>query len=85
MLISSIRTASHQRAAANCLSMSINRFGTGARACIGRQFAQHEILLTLAAILHEYELQPRPGYKLQVSETLTLKPAGLQLRLTKRR
>lgn len=60
-------------------------FGTGARACIGRQFAQHEILLTLAAILHEYELQPRPGYKLQVSETLTLKPAGLQLRLTKRR
>lgn len=59
-------------------------FGIGARACIGRQFAQHEILITLAAILHQYELQPRPGYTLDVSETLTLKPAGLTLRLHKR-
>lgn len=59
-------------------------FGVGARACIGRQFAQHEILITLAAILHQYELEPRPDYKLQVSETLTLKPSELQLRLKKR-
>lgn len=59
-------------------------FGVGARACIGRQFAQQEILITLAAILHQYDLEPRPGYQLQVSETLTLKPSELLLRLTKR-
>jgi unspecific monooxygenase len=60
-------------------------FGTGPRACIGRQFALHEIVLTLAAILHQYDLEPKPGYQLQVAETLTLKPADFQLRLHPRR
>lgn len=60
-------------------------FGVGVRQCIGRQFAQHEILIALGAILHQFDLEPRPGYKLQVAETLTLKPSELQLRLTKRR
>lgn len=60
-------------------------FGTGARACIGRQFALHEIMLTLAAVLHQFELEPEPGYRLKVSETLTLKPDGLRLRLKPRR
>jgi cytochrome P450 len=55
-------------------------FGTGARACLGRQFALHEILLTLAAVLHQYDLEPRPGYRLSVSEAMTLKPVDLQLR-----
>lgn len=59
-------------------------FGTGARACLGRQFALHEILLTLAAVLHHYELEPRPGYRLSASEAMTLKPADLQLRLHRR-
>ncbi|WP_084496692.1 cytochrome P450 [Nocardia amamiensis] len=59
-------------------------FGTGPRACIGRQFAQHEIMVTLAAILHEFDLDPDPGYRLDVQETLTLKPAGLRLRLHSR-
>lgn len=59
-------------------------FGVGVRQCIGRQFAQHEIVTTLAAILHQFDLEPRPDYKLQVDETLTLKPSDLQLRLTKR-
>ncbi|VBA62333.1 cytochrome P450 [Mycobacterium attenuatum] len=60
-------------------------FGTGPRACIGRQFAFHEILLTLAAVLHHFDLEPSPGYHLSVSEPLTLKPAGFQLRLHQRR
>jgi cytochrome P450 len=60
-------------------------FGTGARACIGRQFALHEIMLTLAAVLHAFDLQPEPGYHLAVSEALTLKPEGLRLRLSPRR
>ena len=56
-------------------------FGTGPRACIGRQFALHEIVLTLAAILHQYDLESKPGYHLKIAETLTLKPADFQLRL----
>lgn len=59
-------------------------FGTGARACIGRQFAIHEILLTLALLTHQYELEAHPDYELNVSETLTLKPADLKLRLRRR-
>lgn len=60
-------------------------FGTGPRACIGRQFALHEIVLTLAAILHQYDLEPQPGYHLTIAETLTLKPADFQLRVHPRR
>lgn len=56
-------------------------FGTGIRACLGRQFALHEIILTLATILHQFDLEPQPDYQLAVTETLTLKPDGLQLRL----
>ena len=56
-------------------------FGTGARACLGRRFALHEILLTIAAVLHQYDLEPRPGYCLSASEAMTLKPVDLRLRL----
>lgn len=56
-------------------------FGTGPRACIGRQFALHEIVLTLAAILHQYDLESKPGYRLKVAEALSLKPADFQLRV----
>lgn len=59
-------------------------FGTGARACIGRQFAIHEIMLSLAAILHQFDLEPEPGYTLTVSETMTLKPDSLRLRVRRR-
>ena len=55
-------------------------FGTGPRACIGRQFALHEIVVALAAILHQYDLEPKPGYQLKVRDAVTLKPVGLQLR-----
>ncbi|WP_280265144.1 cytochrome P450 [Nocardia wallacei] len=55
-------------------------FGTGPRACIGRQFAHHEIAVTLATILHRFDLEPDPTYHLDVRETLTLKPTGLRLR-----
>ncbi|ORV66893.1 cytochrome P450 [Mycobacterium gastri] len=59
-------------------------FGTGARACIGRQFALHEMLVTLAVILHQYDLQPKPGYQLQVRDAIAQRPEGLQLRLHRR-
>jgi unspecific monooxygenase len=59
-------------------------FGTGARACIGRQFALHEAVLVLGLLLRRYNLRPDPGYRLRVAERLTLMPAGLTLRLTRR-
>ncbi|MFJ1735438.1 cytochrome P450 [Streptomyces sp. NPDC088254] len=59
-------------------------FGTGARACIGRQFALHEATLVLGLLLRRYELLPDPAYRLRVTERLTLMPEGLRLRLERR-
>ncbi|MFF8594766.1 cytochrome P450 [Streptomyces sp. NPDC015220] len=59
-------------------------FGTGARACIGRQFALHEATLVLGLLLRRYELHADPGYRLRITERLTLMPEGLRLRLERR-
>ncbi|MFC8427895.1 cytochrome P450 [Streptomyces sp. NPDC057253] len=59
-------------------------FGTGARACIGRQFALHEATLVLGLLLRRYELRADPGYRLSVTERLTLMPEGLRLHLERR-
>ena len=60
-------------------------FGTGQRACIGRQFALHEAVLALALILHRYDLEPDSSYTLDIAESLTLKPQGFELTPTRRR
>ncbi|WP_033436777.1 cytochrome P450 [Saccharothrix sp. NRRL B-16314] len=54
-------------------------FGTGERACIGRQFALHEATLALGTVLRRYDLVGSPDYRLKVAETLTLKPEGFML------
>ncbi len=59
-------------------------FGTGARACIGRQFAIHEALVILARLLHEYDIVADPDYRLVVDERLTLIPKGFRLTLRNR-
>ena len=59
-------------------------FGTGQRACIGRQFALHEAVLTLALILHRYDLTAENDYRLKIAESITLKPRGFRLGLKKR-
>ncbi|NUT98556.1 MAG: cytochrome P450 [Saccharothrix sp.] len=59
-------------------------FGTGERACIGRQFALHEATLALGAVLRRYELVPDPDYRLRVAEMLTLKPDGFSLTVRRR-
>ncbi|MES5817581.1 cytochrome P450 [Streptomyces sp. RG80] len=59
-------------------------FGTGARACIGRQFALHEATLVLGLLLRRYELRADPAYRLRVTERLTLMPEGLRLHLERR-
>jgi unspecific monooxygenase len=59
-------------------------FGTGERACIGRQFAIHEATLVLGMLLHRYDMRPDPDYKLAVTELLTVKPKGFTLTLRRR-
>ncbi|MGW0908931.1 bifunctional cytochrome P450/NADPH--P450 reductase [Streptomyces sp. NPDC002853] len=59
-------------------------FGTGERACIGRQFALHEATMLLGMLVHRYRLHDHAGYRLTVKETLTLKPDGFTLTLTPR-
>ncbi|MFF5475836.1 cytochrome P450 [Streptomyces sp. NPDC012935] len=65
-------------------SHTFKPFGTGARACIGRQFALHEATLVLGLLLRRYELPAEPGYRLRVTERLTLMPEGLRLRVQRR-
>lgn len=60
-------------------------FGTGERACIGRQFAVHEATLVLGLLLHRYHLEPDPAYRLDIAESLTIKPKDFTLRLRRRR
>ncbi|MFJ5028307.1 cytochrome P450 [Streptomyces sp. NPDC088560] len=59
-------------------------FGTGARACIGRQFALHEATLVLGLLLRRYDLRADPAYRLKVIERLTVMPEGLRLGLARR-
>ncbi|WP_051941240.1 cytochrome P450 [Phaeacidiphilus oryzae] len=59
-------------------------FGTGERACIGRQFALHEATMLLALLAHRYRFLDHADYRLDVKETLTLKPEGFTLRLRPR-
>ena len=59
-------------------------FGTGQRACIGHQFALHEAVLALGLILHRYHLIRLDDYRLQIAESLTLKPRGFELRPRRR-
>ncbi|RSS78660.1 cytochrome P450 [Streptomyces sp. WAC06614] len=54
-------------------------FGTGERACIGRQFALHEAVMLLGLLVHRYRFLDHAGYRLRVRETLTLKPDGFTL------
>jgi unspecific monooxygenase len=55
-------------------------FGTGERACIGRQFALHEAVLALGMVLQRYDFEVDPSYELRIVESLTLKPSGFTLR-----
>jgi cytochrome P450 len=63
---------------------SYKPFGTGERACIGRQFALHEAVLVLARLLHRYDLTGDPDYELAISERLTLMPKGFDISLARR-
>ncbi|MET9490546.1 cytochrome P450 [Nocardia sp. NPDC006630] len=59
-------------------------FGTGERACIGSRFAVHEATLVLGLLLHRYAFDDHRNYRLEVAQTLTVKPRGFTLRLRRR-
>ncbi|MBO0656244.1 cytochrome P450 [Streptomyces triculaminicus] len=59
-------------------------FGTGERACIGRQFALHEATMLLGLLVHRYRFVDSADYRLRIKETLTLKPDGFTLTLARR-
>jgi unspecific monooxygenase len=63
---------------------SYKPFGTGERACIGRQFALHEAVLVLARLLHRYDISGNPDYELAITERLTLMPRGFEMTLARR-
>ncbi len=59
-------------------------FGTGQRACIGRQFAMLEATLVLGMILQRFELVDHTNYELKIKQTLTIKPDGFHMRVRPR-
>jgi cytochrome P450 / NADPH-cytochrome P450 reductase len=59
-------------------------FGTGQRACIGRQFALQEATLVLAMLLQRFEFVDFVNYRLETKQTLTIKPANFIIRVKPR-
>jgi cytochrome P450/NADPH-cytochrome P450 reductase len=59
-------------------------FGTGQRACIGRQFALQEAVLVLSMVLQRFELVDFGNYQLETKQTLTIKPSNFIIRVRQR-
>lgn len=59
-------------------------FGTGARSCIGRQFALHEATMALATLVHRYRFLDVDHYQLRTHSDLLRKPIGFHLDLVRR-
>lgn len=60
-------------------------FGNGLRACIGRGFAEQEMLLNTAMILQRFSPEMAdPGYELDIKSTLTIKPVGFFIKVRRR-
>jgi cytochrome P450 / NADPH-cytochrome P450 reductase len=59
-------------------------FGTGQRACIGRQFALQEAVLVLGMLLQRFEFCDHLDYQLQTKTTLTVKPDEFHIQVRPR-
>ncbi|KAI3319402.1 cytochrome P450 [Xylariaceae sp. AK1471] len=60
-------------------------FGNGARACIGRFFAEQEMIMATAMILQRFQVSMvDPSYELRMKSTLTVKPDGFKIKATRR-
>ena len=56
-------------------------FGSGQRACIGRQFALQEASAGARYALQRFEFVDQLNYQLKIKESLTIKPDGLMIGL----
>ena len=64
---------------------SLKPFGNGVRACIGRDFAMQEAIMTIALILQRFHIEKAdPSYKLVVEQTITQKPVGFFMKARRR-
>jgi cytochrome P450/NADPH-cytochrome P450 reductase len=59
-------------------------FGTGARSCIGRQFALHEAAMAVARLIHRYRLIDTYHYVPQWETPTSRRPIGFRLDLLRR-
>jgi cytochrome P450/NADPH-cytochrome P450 reductase len=59
-------------------------FGTGQRACIGRQFALQEATLVLGMLLQRFRFVDHLDYQLRVQQALTLKPEDFRIQVLSR-
>ena len=59
-------------------------FGTGARSCIGRQFALHEATMIIARLIHRYRLINSQHYVLRFENDRSRRPVGFELDLIRR-
>jgi cytochrome P450/NADPH-cytochrome P450 reductase len=59
-------------------------FGSGLRACIGRQFALQEATLVLGMLLQRFELIDHLDYQLHTKTSLTIKPDELSIQVLPR-
>ncbi|KAI5359387.1 putative Flavoprotein-like superfamily [Septoria linicola] len=60
-------------------------FGTGVRACIGRAFAEQEMIMNVAMVLQRFQLElADPSYEMQLKSTLTIKPTEFRMKARRR-
>lgn len=60
-------------------------FGIGMRSCIGRAFAEQEMVLVVATILQRFQItMADPSYNLELKSTLTVKPLDFEIQAKRR-
>lgn len=60
-------------------------FGNGMRSCIGRGFAEQEMVINIALALQRFQLEfADPAYELELKSTLTIKPWNFRIKARRR-